>query len=57
MSTLQRLAYTVAESTNIVPLSRSKLYAMIAAGEIRTVTVAGKTLIPSTELEALVAGS
>lgn len=47
------LAYSVNEATQALPVSRSTLFAMIAAGKIRTVTIGRRRLIPASELARL----
>ena len=47
-----RLAYGIEEAVNAVGLSRSRLYELIAAGEIAVCKVGRRTIIPATELTA-----
>lgn len=51
-----RLAFTIPEALDIVPVGRTTIYAMISAGEIETVKVRGRRLIPRHALETLVNG-
>lgn len=53
----QRLAYTVTEATRLVPLGRTALFAAIRNGQIRSVKVNGKRLIPRSALLELLEGS
>lgn len=46
-------AYRVDEFARTFRLSRSKLYELINAGSIRSVTVAGRRLIPASEGERI----
>jgi excisionase family DNA binding protein len=50
---LARFAYSLAESEALSGLSRSSLYRLIAAGELRTIKRGMRRLVPSTELERL----
>lgn len=48
----QRLAYGIDEAAQALDLSRSRLYELIAAGEITACKVGKRTIIPATELTA-----
>jgi excisionase family DNA binding protein len=50
---IPRLAYSIAESEALSGLSRSSLYRLIAAGELKTVQRGRRRLVPSAELERL----
>ncbi len=50
----QRLAFTVKDAVDAIGLSRSKLYAMMKEGTLRSVLVGGRRLIPVDALRALV---
>lgn len=50
---LLRLAYSVAEAAAVSNLSRSKLYELLKAGELRSVKIAGRRLIRHADLLAL----
>jgi len=52
-----RLAFRINDAAAAVGLSRSTLYKLIAAKKLRTVKVAGRRLIPSAALHALIAES
>lgn len=43
---LERSYYTVEESTQIIPFKKSTIFEMIRKGELRSVKVGGKRLIP-----------
>lgn len=47
------LAYRIDDAASVLGLSRSKLYQLIKAGELRKERIAGRTLILRRELEAL----
>ena len=49
-----RLALTVAEAARAIGISRSSMYAEINRGNIRTVKLAGRLLVPWAELELLI---
>jgi excisionase family DNA binding protein len=49
---VEKLAYSVREAAQAVAISRSRLYELIGAGEIRILKDGGRTLIRKTELEA-----
>ncbi len=48
-----RHAYTVADTCRTLSIGRTSLYELIATGEIKPVRIAGRTLIPRTEIERL----
>lgn len=50
-----KLMYRTSEAADTVGLSRSKLYELMARGEIESVTVGKNRLIPHSALEAFVA--
>jgi excisionase family DNA binding protein len=50
----ERLAYRVDEACRALGISRTTLYKLIASGELRTVMVGGRRLIPLEAAEALV---
>jgi excisionase family DNA binding protein len=48
-----RLAVRINDACAALGISRSSLYELMATGEIRTAVVAGRRLIPVSELERL----
>jgi excisionase family DNA binding protein len=51
-SQLSRLAYGIDDAANALDLSRSRIYELIAAGEIAACKVGKRTIIPAAELAA-----
>jgi excisionase family DNA binding protein len=51
------IAYRVPEACRLVGIGRTTLYALLKSGQIRAVKIAGRTLIPRTELERLIGKS
>lgn len=49
---VEKLAYSVREAAHALAISRSRLYELIGAGEIKILKDGGRTLIRKTELEA-----
>mgnify|MGYP001165406822 CR=1 FL=1 len=49
---VDKLAYSVREAAQAVAISRSRLYELIGAGEIKILKDGARTLIRKTELEA-----
>ena len=45
-STPEKLAYTVAEASYAIGIGRTKIYELMKTGELATVKVAGRRLIP-----------
>lgn len=46
----QRIAHTIPQATEVVPVGRTKLYEEIAKGNLRVVKVGRRTLIRDEEL-------
>lgn len=51
-----KLAYNIDEAAAAIGIGRTKLYELIKAGELQPKTVAGRRVIPRSQLEALLAG-
>lgn len=51
---LAPLAHRIPDACQRIGLGRSSLYELIKAGHLRTVRIAGRTLIPESELQRLV---
>ena len=49
---IEKLAYRVAEAAHALAISRSRLYELIGAGQIKILKDGGRTLIRRAELEA-----
>ena len=49
---LSRLAYGIDDAADTLDLSRSRIYELIAAGEIAACKVGKRTIIPAAELTA-----
>jgi excisionase family DNA binding protein len=47
------LAYRVNDAARVAGLSRSSIYALIGAGKLRSILVAGRRLIPAEALREL----
>lgn len=50
-------AYRVNDACQLIGIGRSSLYKLIGKGKLKSITIAGRTLIPRTEIEALVSGA
>jgi excisionase family DNA binding protein len=50
-----KLAYSVAEACAAIGISRPTMYVLMERGQLRTVKIGGRRLIPATELERLIA--
>jgi excisionase family DNA binding protein len=53
----ERLAYPVSEALELLPIGRTKMFELIATGELRTITIGRRRLIPADALAAFVAGA
>lgn len=51
-----KLAYSIKEACKATSLSKTTIYAHIAAGKLRVVRIGGRTVIPVESLRELVAG-
>lgn len=49
---IEKLAYRVTEAAHALAISRSRLYELIGAGQIKILKDGGRTLIRRSELEA-----
>lgn len=49
------LAHQIPAACHRLGIGRSSLYELIRAGQLQTIRIAGRTLIPETELQRLVA--
>jgi len=54
VASFPRLAYSIAESEALSGLSRSSLYRLIAAGQLKTVQHGRRRIVPTGELERFV---
>jgi excisionase family DNA binding protein len=52
-NTIPRLAYSLNESAHAIGLSRRMLYQLIDSGELRTIKLGRRRLVPRDELERL----
>jgi excisionase family DNA binding protein len=55
-SRASRLAWPISEGAHRIGVGRTSIYKLAAEGKIRLVKVAGRTLIPDSEIERLVEG-
>jgi len=51
-----KLAYSIKEACKATSLSKTTIYAHIAAKKLRVVRIGGRTVIPADSLRELVAG-
>jgi excisionase family DNA binding protein len=51
----QPLAHTVSDACRRLGISRSRLYLLLSSGEIRSIKVGHRTLVPESELQKFVA--
>lgn len=49
----ERMAYTVNAACAALSISRTSLYALVKKGELKRIRIAGRTLVPRSELERL----
>ena len=50
------LAYSIADSVRVSSIGKTKLYALIKAGQLQARRIGGRTLIPAASLRALIDG-
>lgn len=53
---LEPLAYSVSEACRVSSLGKTHVYKLIAAGQLQTRKIGGRTLIPAASLNALING-
>jgi excisionase family DNA binding protein len=51
-----RLAYSVRDACTALSVGKTKIFAMIKAGELPVVRIGGRTLVPASSLQALLEG-
>ena len=49
----ERMAYTVNAALHALSIGRTKFYELINNGDLKTVTIGGRRLVPRSELERL----
>jgi excisionase family DNA binding protein len=47
------LAYRINDACHVLSISRSSIYNMIGDGRLKSISIAGRTLIPRTEIDRL----
>lgn len=48
------LTYRINDACRVLSLGRSTLYKLMGSGKLRSVTIAGRVLIPRSEIERLI---
>ena len=48
-----KLAYRVDEACHMLGIGRTSLYELVKSGELKLIKIAGRTLVPRSELERL----
>lgn len=51
-----KLGYSIREACQVSSLGRTTLYRHISEGRLRAIKLGGRTIIPATSLDALLAG-
>ena len=49
----ERFAFTVNHACDALAIGRTSLYALIKSGDLKALKIAGRTVIPRTEIERL----
>ena len=49
----ERLAYTISEACQKLSIGRTSLYEMAKNNQVKLIRIAGRTLVPNSELERL----
>lgn len=52
-SKIEPITYRIEDVVQLIRIGRSTIYAMIKRGEVRSIKIGGRTLIPSTEIQRL----
>jgi excisionase family DNA binding protein len=55
--TVTRAAFSIGESARKLGVGKSSVWALIAKGSIRRVKLGGRTVIPASEIERILAGA
>jgi excisionase family DNA binding protein len=56
MDQTERLAYTVTEAAALLGIGRTHAYALAKAGDLPTVTLGRRVVVPKARLDAMLAG-
>jgi excisionase family DNA binding protein len=56
-TTVERVAFSPGEAALALGLARSSVYAALARGDLRSVRVGGRRLVPRSEIERILADS
>jgi excisionase family DNA binding protein len=48
-----KLAYRIDEACHVLGIGRTSLYELVKTGELKLIKIAGRTLVPRSELERL----
>ena len=54
--TTDKLAYSVTEVAHLLSISRASAYAYVRSGEIRSVSLGGRIIVPRTAIDELLEG-
>ena len=49
------IGYSIEQTTKILPIGRSSIYKLIKQGEIKTVILCGRRIIPASEINRIIA--
>lgn len=50
---LQPMAYRIPDACHVLGIGRTSLYELVKAGELKLIKIAGRTLVPHSEIERL----
>lgn len=53
VSTVGKMAYRVNEACQCLGIGRTSLYELVKAGDLKLIKIAGRTLVPRSEIERL----
>ncbi|MFO1129150.1 MAG: helix-turn-helix domain-containing protein [Rhodospirillales bacterium] len=56
LGNLPRRGYSILEFGEIIGVGRTKIYELIAAGELRTVKLGKRRIVPASEIDRLLSG-
>lgn len=53
---IEPLAFRINDACEALQISRSSLYSLVAEGKLRLIKIAGRSLIPRSEIDRLLSG-
>ena len=56
-SQLNPIGYSIEQVMQLLPIGRTSIYKLIKSGEVQTVVICGRQIVPATEIDRLLSQS